>query len=172
MDNKKTKIQNIILIGMSGVGKSTVGKMLAEKLNWKFVDIDNDIEEKYGNKLQSVLNEIGDKKFVELEVNYLRNYLDNDNQVISPGGSIVYASLDNMIPSSETIVVYLKDDIENIKNRIDPNQRGIVGFRNNNFRSLFNERERLYKKYADHIVEIKELNPQKIAEKIKVLLEP
>jgi len=77
---------NITFIGMSGVGKSIIGKELAKRLNYKFLDIDELIEEKIGLKLQQIIDNSGEKRFLEIEKKTILGLGRLDNCVISPGG--------------------------------------------------------------------------------------
>ena len=79
----------IYLIGMPGCGKSTLGKKLAEKINYKFIDMDNYIEMKAGMFIDEIFEAYGEKFFRELETNTLKEFMDLDNVIISTGGGII-----------------------------------------------------------------------------------
>ena len=81
--------ENLVLIGMFGSGKSTIGKILAARLRYHFVDVDQLIEAKFRKPLQKVLDDLGMKKFMKMEDQTLQA-LRNWHCVISPGGSAVY----------------------------------------------------------------------------------
>lgn len=85
------KYKNITLIGMAGAGKSTIGKLLAKKLNFKFIDSDKYIEEKEQMSLQKILDKYGDEKFIKIEEKRVLELLPLKNCVISPGGSIIFS---------------------------------------------------------------------------------
>ena len=76
--------------GAPGVGKSTVGKEIAKRLNYNFLDVDELIEKKTGTKLQKIIDEQGDWEFLEIEKEVVLGLGQLDNHIISPGGSIVY----------------------------------------------------------------------------------
>ncbi len=156
----KFKKTNITLIGMAGVGKSIVGRELAKRLNCKFLDIDEIIEKKNKLKLQQVVDKFGDNKFLKIEekailsLNKL-NKLGND--IISPGVSVIYSKKAMKFLKKISIIVFLKTSFKNIKrNLVYPEGRGIVGFKKKSLKTLFSEREILYKKNADVIIGIPE----------------
>jgi shikimate kinase len=162
--------ENIVLIGMFGSGKSTIGKILAHKLRYHFVDVDELIERKYRKPLQRVLDELGMKDFMKMEDQTLQ-LLRQWHSVTSPGGSAVYypkgmAQLGRLGPR-----IYLKVSLEALKKRLpDWSQRGVVCRGGTTLSALYRERTPLFKKYADYTVETKRKSAEKIADEIFVLL--
>ena len=109
---------NIYLLGFMGVGKSSVGKLLAEKLDRQFFDIDDLIVESIGNPITKIFEEDGEEHFRHLESGALKNVVEEKNAVISCGGGIVMKN-DNMKIISETgISVFLSAAIDTIIERI------------------------------------------------------
>ncbi len=148
---------NITLIGMSGIGKSIIGKELAKRLKYRFIDTDKKIEEIYKSKLQKILDNFGDEKFLEIEEKTILNLGKIDNYVISPGGSIVYLKDAMKFLKKNSIVIFLNAPLKFIKNRTsDFSQRGIVGYKTKRLKTLFNERYPLYKQYADITINLPE----------------
>lgn len=82
-------MQNIILIGMPGAGKSTTGIVLAKKTGYKFIDSDLLIQEKYGMLLQDIIEKYGTEGFNKIE-NNINSSIKTDKSVIATGGSVVY----------------------------------------------------------------------------------
>ena len=162
--------ENIVLIGMFGSGKSTVGKILARKLRFYFVDVDELIERKYRKPLQRVLDELGMKGFMKMEDQTLQ-LLRHWHSVVSPGGSAVYyprgmAQLGRLGPR-----VYLKVSLESLKKRLpDWSQRGVVCRGGTTLPALYRERAPLFKKYADVTVETEGKSAEKIADEIFSIL--
>ncbi len=156
----KFKKTNITLIGMAGVGKSTIGNKLAKRLNCKFLDVDKIIEKKNKLKLQQVVDKFGDNKFLKIEekaILSLNKLNKPDNYIISPGGSVIYSKKAMKFLKKISIIVFLKTSFKNIKrNLVYPEGRGIVGFKKKSLKTLFSEREILYKKNADVIIGIPE----------------
>lgn len=160
--------QNIVLIGMSAAGKSFIGRLLAEKLGWKFIDGDEYIEKTENAKLQAILDEKGDDEFLKIEEKRLLELLPIEKTVFSPGGSIVYSvKLMNALRGCANIIC-LDVSLSAITERIKSNQqRGIVYLKSKPLEKLFMEREILYKKYADVVIDCGEQSFDQIAELIK-----
>jgi shikimate kinase len=154
---------NITLIGMPGAGKSYMGKILAEWMKYSFIDTDILLENKFGMKLQKIIDDIGIEKFIKEEANIILELQNIDSTVLSPGGSIIYSSaaMDHLKKISN--IVFLNVPLEMIKPRITETSRGIVGIKEKTFEELFNERLPLYLKYADFVVDD---NEQKTADDI------
>lgn len=145
---------NITLIGMSGVGKTLVGKELAKNMKYNFIDIDETLEKKYNLKLQELIEKFGKKKFLNLEERAVLDVGKTDNLVISTGGSIIYSEEAMNFLKTISKIVFLDAPLNDIKNRItDFSKRGIVGLENG-LEKLFEERLQLYKKYADITIKV------------------
>lgn len=157
---------NITLIGMSGVGKSAVGNILAESIGWKFVDTDKLIEDDHGKPLQHILDEVGDERFKELESSKIKELSQIHYSVFAPGGSVVYSQDAMNLLKNISVVIYLSSDLREIEQRIDPASRGIVGLKGKDFRELYAERESLYRKFADFAVDTSEKDPDEVAKEI------
>jgi len=157
---------NITLIGMPGVGKSFIGKKIAGKLRYKFVDVDEVIEKEKRLDLQKVLDELGEEKFIELEGKTILS-LKGEGMVIAPGGSVVYSREAMDFLNKNSKIIYLKDEMIKIKRRI-PNldSRGIVGLKGKSFEKLFLEREKLYERYSDFVVFVGDFDENRIVEEI------
>jgi len=158
---------NITLIGMPGVGKSFIGKRLATVLGYKFLDIDDVIVEREGKKLQDIIDERGNDEFMEIEERCILELDDIDGHILSPGGSVVYSTDAAGFLKRNSIIVYLRDDFENIRKRIkNLESRGIVGLKEKGLRGLFEERTKLYEKYADIIIDVDEFSADTIVKRI------
>ena len=144
---------NIVLIGMAGAGKSTVGLELARLLGRRFVDVDNLIEEDQKTSLQKVLKNLGVHRFREVEEKVLLG-MDCHSSIIATGGSAVYsqAGMDHLQRSS--VLVLLDVSLPVLEKRVgDFSSRGLVKTRNQSFEQLFAERLPLYKKNADLVID-------------------
>jgi shikimate kinase len=158
--------ENIVLIGMFGSGKSTVGKILAQKLRYHFVDVDHLIEMKFRKPLQRVLDELGMKKFMRMEEETIRA-LRNWHCVVSPGGSAVYYPKGMSHLKSLGARVFLKVSLPDLKRRLpDWSKRGVVCRGGNSLPALYRERASLFKKYADLTVDTRGKSAEKIANEI------
>lgn len=146
-------MKNLILIGMPGTGKSAVGKALAERLGYTFLDVDDVIRERTGKTLTELLEELGVDAFVELE-GKIGESLDLEDTVIATGGSMVLSggAMDHMRENG--VSVWLETPLQEIQDRMPADlwDRGIAAPRDMTIREIYKEREPLYAKYADMIV--------------------
>ena len=142
-------MKNIVLIGMPGAGKSTIGIVLAKRVGFKFVDSDLVIQEKEGKLLHEIISEVGNDGFIEVE-NRVNASLDCNESVIATGGSVIYGE-DAMIHLKEIgTVIYLKLSYEEINKRLaNLKDRGVVLKENQTLKDLYNERTVLYERYTD-----------------------
>lgn len=147
-----TAPSNIVLIGMPGAGKSTVGVLLASKLYRNFLDTDQVIQESQGRALQDIVNTEGQAALRVIEEEALLS-LACHNQVIATGGSAVYSEQGMNYLKSIGIILFLDADQATLEARIHNfSTRGLVRQPGQSFAQLFNERLPLYRKYADIII--------------------
>lgn len=144
---------NIVLIGMPGSGKSTVGVVLAKYLGYSFVDSDLVIQDTYGKLLHELINEHGVEGFWKLE-NDVNASLDKKRCIIATGGSAVYGGEAMEHLREIGTVVYLKLPYEEVAERLgDLNARGVTLRSGQDLKALYGERVPLYEKYAHIIVD-------------------
>ncbi len=144
---------NIILIGMPGAGKSTVGVVLAKKMGCRFLDSDLLIQEKYNALLHELITEYGTEGFgkIEEEVNAS---ICTKRTVIATGGSVVYGPAAMAHFKKTGRIVYLKLSCDTIRDRLgDLNERGVVLRKGQTLSDLYEERVPLYEKYADVVLD-------------------
>ncbi len=143
------KRESIILIGMAGVGKSTVGRSLAEALGFDFIDLDDYIEEKEGWTLQEIIDAEGEQAFLQIEKRRMHE-IDLIRKVVAPGGSVIYHSDLMEYLKQRSTLVCLDDSFENIEGKLENvSARGIVGLKNKSLKQIYDERRPLYLRYAD-----------------------
>ena len=143
------KKNNIVLIGMPGVGKSTVGVILAKVLGYQFVDSDLVIQKEEGKLLKDIIAEVGTEGFIEVE-NRINASLQVENSIIATGGSVVYGEEAMEHLKEIGTVVYLSLPYEEINRRLsDIKGRGVVLKDGQTLKDLYEERTILYEKYAD-----------------------
>lgn len=148
--NKKS---NIILIGMPGAGKSTVGVVLAKNMGFCFMDSDICIQEQENCLLHEIISRDGLDGFLAIE-NRVNASLNIRNHVLATGGSAVYGSEAMEHLHQIGMIVYLQLPYEDIKERLgDLVKRGVALKENQTLLDLYQERVPLYEKYADVIVE-------------------
>jgi shikimate kinase len=164
--NPREKPENLVLIGMFGSGKSTIGKILAEKLRYHFVDVDHLIERKFQKPLQRVLDDLGIKGFMKMEDETIQA-LRYRHCVISPGGSAVYYPKAMKQLALLGPRIYLKVELKELRRRLpDWSNRGVVCRGGNTLAALYRERAPLFKKYADLTVDGSAGNAAAIASRI------
>lgn len=157
---------NIILIGMPGAGKSTVGAALARKLGYGFIDSDTVIEENCGKKLHEILSESGQDGFLEIE-NFINATIDVKNKVIATGGSAVYGkeAMEHFARIGD--IVYLKLSFKEIALRLgDLEERGIAFKGGQTLEDIYAKREPLYEKYAQITIDCENKSVRKIVNEI------
>lgn len=157
---------NIVLIGMPGVGKSTIGVVLAKMLGYQFVDADLVIQEKEGKLLCEIIEAVGAEGFIEVE-NRINSQIEAEHAIIATGGSVVYGAEAMAHLKEIGTVLYLKLPYEELNRRLcDIKGRGVVLKEGQTLRDLYEERIPLYEKYADITVDEYQLNVEQTIEKI------
>ena len=147
-------MNNIILIGMPGCGKSTVGVILAKELGYGFVDTDLLICEREKTTLQNIINKKGVTELLRIE-GIVGEKLNVSNTVISTGGSMVFSpkAMENLTKDSKC--VYINVPLEEIKKRVkNVDTRGIAMEKGENLDTLYHKRTPKYLEYADIIIDV------------------
>lgn len=146
-------MKNVILIGMPGAGKSTVGVVLAKRLGYTFLDSDLVIQQKYGKLLHELISEHGVEGFWKIE-NDVNAGLICDRTVIATGGSAIYGAEAMEHLRSIGTVVYLRLTLPQIEERLgDLTERGVTLREGQDLKALYEERTPLYEKYAHVIID-------------------
>lgn len=146
-------MNNIILIGMPASGKSTVGVVVAKRLGYEFVDTDLLIQKQEKRLLKEIIAQEGNDGFLKIE-NQVNRDLQVERAVISPGGSVVYCKEAMEHYKEIGTIVYLRVPFEEIDRRIsNAKNRGVVLKEGQTLKDLYDERVKLFEKYADLIVE-------------------
>ena len=150
-------MKNVILIGMPGTGKSVVGRALAERLGYTFIDADDVIVETAGKTLPEILRTDGLDTFLEIEAR-VGETMEYENTVIATGGSMVLYEKAMEHLKENGVVVWLETPLSQINDRMpdDLTDRGIAAPQGMTIRQIYEQREPLYAKYADLIVASKD----------------
>lgn len=144
--------KNLSLIGMPGVGKSTVGVILAKELGFQFVDTDLLIQNKEKRLLKDIIKDDGIDGFMKVESDVIKS-LDCTGSLIATGGSVVYGAEAMAHLKEISTVVYLSLPYEELKTRLGSlTKRGVVLRTGQDLKALYEERIPLYEKYADIVV--------------------
>jgi shikimate kinase len=145
---------SITLIGMPGSGKSFIGKVLAEALEYEFVDIDLKLEQKYQKPLQEILDTLGENEFLRAEVEaVLTEDMSGTQKVLAPGGSIVYSEEAMEFLQDHSLILFVDTPLDILSSRICIDTRGVIGGHTKNLEELWQERKALYEKYADRVID-------------------
>ncbi|HNR34615.1 MAG TPA: shikimate kinase [Candidatus Hydrogenedentes bacterium] len=155
--------RNVVLIGMPGVGKSTVGVLLAKALSRSFIDTDVHLQAREGRRLQDIIDTDGLDRFRAIEENFILS-LDCREHVVATGGSVVYSERAMAHLRRSGPVVYLYLPLEPLYARVtNLDSRGIVMAPGQTFAELFDERQPLYAKHADVTIHCAGLNHDETA---------
>ena len=155
---------NIILIGMPGAGKSTVGVVLAKALGYNFVDSDLVIQKETGKRLFEIIDEVGIDEFLNIE-NRINAALSVEKSVVATGGSVIYGEEAMEHLKSIGKVIYLKTDYESLEMRLgNLLKRGVAIRSGNTLLDLDNERVPLYEMYADITIDTKNKGIREVVE--------
>jgi len=155
-------MSNIILIGMPGAGKSTLGVQLAKDSARDFVDTDVLIQLREHKTLQQIIDDSDYLHLRAIEEVVLLG-LDCDNHIIATGGSAVYSSAGMAHLASLGQIVFLDTDLSELRQRIDNYEtRGITRRPDQSFAELFRERQALYQQFADITVDCNSSSQQAI----------
>lgn len=160
------KTPNIVLIGMPGSGKSTIGAILAGMTARGFVDTDVLIEEKEGRSLQTIVDEDGYLRLRAIEERVILG-LDCRGHVIATGGSAVYSRAAMEHLREDGVLVFLDMDLDTLKARVpDFETRGLAKRPDQSVEDLLEERHALYRQYADLTIDCAVCGPEEVCGRI------
>ena len=146
-------MNNVTLIGMPGVGKSTLGVVLAKVMEYQFLDTDLLIQKEEKRRLSRIIQEEGIDGFKAIE-NRVNASVEAENTVISTGGSVVYCDEAMQHLKSIGKVVYLKLSLKALSKSLgNLKGRGVVLKEGQTLKNLYEERIPLYEKYADIVID-------------------
>lgn len=161
-------MDNIVLVGMPGAGKSTVGVILAKVMGMNFIDSDLLIQEQEGMLLKDIIKREGQEEYINIE-NQVNKDISVNNTVIATGGSVVYCpeAMEHFREISK--VVYIKLSFDTINKRVgNIKRRGVVLRDGQTLFDLYQERTPLYEKYAHIVVNSEGLGIEELMERISM----
>ena len=166
-----TNNNNIILIGMPGAGKSSLGVVLAKRRNMAFCDTDLLLQEGANQLLSEIISERGIDGFQEYE-NYILSGLECENTLISTGGSAVYGTSAMEHFKKIGTVVFLDCSFKELTKRLgsDLKARGVTIKEGMTLEDLYEERQPLYEHWADYTLDTSEMNMREAIEALDELL--
>lgn len=157
---------NIVLIGMPGVGKSTIGVVLAKNLGYHFMDSDIVIQQQTGKLLHEIITEKGLDGFLQTE-DEVNAGIDAEKTVIATGGSAVFGKHAMQHLAENGTIIYLSLPYEQIEERLgDLHKRGVALRENQTLYDIYQERIPLYEKYADLIIDCQQKSIRQIVAEI------
>ena len=145
-------VRNIILVGMPGCGKSTVGKMLAQKLDREFIDADTYIAEKFGRTPEEIIIADGEDAFRSMETEALYDITKLSSAVIACGGGAVLREYNRYLIRQNSVCIYLERKLEKLATGGRPLSAGGP----DRLKKLYDQRDPLYREVSDFSVEIHE----------------
>jgi len=163
----------IIFIGPMGSGKTTIGSLVAERLNVSFRDTDLVIEEESGRTVSEIFLEDGEDKFRALEKIVLRKELLTDNTVLALGGGAPLSiDAQSALRAIASPVIYLDISLSSVAPRIGFNRDRPLLLHNprGQWETLMQERRPIYESIADHIIDVNAKEPEAIVEEVLVAL--
>ena len=166
-------IENIVLVGLMGSGKTTIGKQLSKKLNKLFIDTDLLIKQKTGVDITTIFELEGEDGFRLRETNLLHELLLEHDKVIATGGGIVLLEANRKLLKKIGKIIYLKADPNDLAIRLRQDKsRPLIQNVDllKKLNTLFEERDSLYKSLANYIIETKNKRVIDINEEIMELL--
>ena len=164
-------MKNIIFIGMPASGKSTVGVVVAKRLGYDFIDTDLLIQKQENRLLKEIIADVGNEGFLAIE-NQVNREVEAERAVISPGGSVIYCKEAMEHFKEIGTVVYLQVSFETIDARIScAKNRGVVLKEGQTLHDLYEERTKLFEKYADYVVSEEGLSLEETIDKVLELFE-
>ena len=170
MKKKKTG-DNIILIGMPAVGKSTVGVLLAKRLGYGFIDTDLVIQSGEQRRLHQIIDARGLTAFCDLEASYIQR-LEARRTIIATGGSVVYRRQAMEYLGALGLIVFLDIQLPELKHRLlDLEKRGVVCTAGQTIDNLYAERQPLYRKHADTTVSCTAMQPEAVVAALMSVIE-
>ena len=149
---------NIVLIGMPGSGKSTVGVILAKSLGVDFIDTDLLIQRRENRLLQDIIDKDGIDFFLDREMDTVLN-VSSDNAVIATGGSVILREAAMNYLKKDGTVIFLDVSVGELEGRLSNiKTRGVAAEKGETVKDIYNKRISLYKKYADFTVDASTLS--------------
>lgn len=171
--NRVINLKNIVLIGMSGAGKTVVGQYISKKLNMEFVDTDDIILQKTGKTIEDIFEGLGEDYFRKMETQVILENCLEGRKVISTGGGVILKDINRRILKKNGILYFLDGSIETLISNIKSSpswkeHRPLLNKENpyHSLESMLEDRYKLYWDSADYIIDIDNRSINEIGDKI------
>ncbi|HEX3095526.1 MAG TPA: shikimate kinase [Patescibacteria group bacterium] len=148
-----TKQNKITIIGMPWAGKTTTAKALAEKLDYEFIDLDQEVEKEEGMNLIEIMNTKGADYFRQKGFEYLQKFTPEDRVIISPAGSVIYNERSMNWLKGNSLVIFLDTPFEVIEARSKTEPKAVANLKERGLQGIWDERIPIYEKNSDLTVE-------------------
>ena len=165
--------KNLVLTGMMGVGKSTIGKSLAKRLSYNFIDMDKLIEDREGCSINIIFKNKGENYFRKIETSLSLQELKKNNTIISLGGGAFLSNSIRKAVKDTSVSFWLDVNINELVKRLNKTKKRPLLFKKNmkdTVSKIYLERKRIYNE-ADFRIKCRFLKPEAIVDKIIKLYE-
>lgn len=163
-------LMNIVLIGMRGSGKTTVARLLSQKLKKEYIEMDEMVVQKLGMSIPKIVEKHGWNYFRDVESEITKEVSQKDNKIISTGGGVILRSQNVEALKKNSKLFWLKADVDTLLQRIedDPNRPALTNKQSQKeeIEEILKQRESLYHKAADFIIETEGKTVEEVIENI------
>jgi shikimate kinase len=164
-------VRHVACIGLMGAGKSTVGHLLADRLGWGYVDVDELIEQRTGCTVGALWEVGGEDAYRPFERDIVIEVLSSDERSVlaTPGGVVLDKDATHAIEAGDVVAVYLRARPETLARRIggDDQSRPLLDDHPEEaLRTMFTARDHCYEELADHVVQVDDLGPGETADAV------
>jgi shikimate kinase len=159
-------MNNLILIGMMGSRKTTIGGAISEQLGWKHLDTDRMIEDMQGMAIREIFDRYGEKHFRSLEAKLIEQLKSIESTVISTGGGIILNPLNTMALREMGLIVYLRANAETLVSNLEGQTQSRPLLDHQSIEVILRVRHSLYMNAAELVIDIDLLSNQEIMDMI------
>lgn len=159
-------MKNIVLIGMMGSGKSSVGMELSQNQNRVFIDTDDLVERLSGHSIKDIFALYGEPRFRDLEAEVSLKVSELTDHIIATGGGLMMNPKNREALGQSGVIIYLKASYETLKERIGTDDPNRPMMKQNDFEALLNQREPVYESVANYIIEVDQKSISDIVDEI------
>ncbi len=141
------KISNVVLVGMPGCGKTTLSKIISDKLSKKFIDTDQEIQKYFQEKISEIFEIYGEEKFREAEIEIIKKYGKENNLVLSTGGGAVINKENYYSLKQNSRIYWIERDLNKLDTKNRPLSKNL-----NEIKKIYESRKIMYKNFSDKII--------------------